>query len=107
MGVADASSIFLLVMNNTNEVPENTIVLDNCHKRVSHVFILSASDLTLMSNPLSLFDGLGSSREGHEVAFDNVLGIGMVAPKRHWLRKVVSGKGVSLGSGKTAGRVVH
>lgn len=34
-----------------------------------------------MCNPFSWFNGLGAVTEGHEVAFDNVLGVGVVQPE--------------------------
>lgn len=48
----------------------------------------------MMRNPLSWLNGLWSSRQGHEVAFDNVLSITLINPEGLWIREVVSGKRV-------------
>lgn len=72
-------------MNNANEVPENAIVLNN-----------------LVCNPLSLLNGFWSSGQGHEVAFDDVLSVGIIQPQGSRTRKVVDSEGI-IAVGKTAG----
>ena len=54
-----------------------------------------------MGDPFSLFNGLWASRQCHEVAFDNVLGVGVVEPERTWVGQVVVRK--SITTWKTAG----
>lgn len=71
-GVADARAIFLLFVNNADEMPEITVMLDN-----------------LMGDPLPLLNRLGPGTESHEVALDNVLRIARVDPCREGPRQVV------------------
>lgn len=62
-GVADARAILLLLVNNADEMPEITVMLDD-----------------LMGNPLSMLNCLGPGTKGHEVALDDVFRVGRVNP---------------------------
>lgn len=76
-GIADVGAVLLLLVYDAYKVPQVAIVLD-----------------TLVGNPLALLDRLGPGAEGHEVALDNVLGIGRVDPGRERVGQVVSFEGV-------------
>ena len=76
-GIADVGAVLLLLVYDADKMPQVTVVLD-----------------TLVSNPLAWLDRLGPGAEGHEVALDDVLGIGRVDPGREWGGQVVSFKGL-------------
>lgn len=74
-GVADARAFVLLLINHADEVPQVPVVLD-----------------TLVRYPLTGLYRLGPRDERHEVAFDNVLGVGWIDPRREGLWEVVRGE---------------
>lgn len=60
---------------------------------------------TLVRNPFTLLNSLGSSAEGHEVPLDDVLGILSIEPEGKRSRQVVSRDEVVGSHGAT--RVIH
>lgn len=78
--ITDRSALFVLVMDNAYKVPEVAIMLND-----------------LMCDPFTLLYGLWSSRQCHEVAFDDVLGVGIIQPDGLGAGKVVEGESVTAG----------
>lgn len=64
-GIANAHAILLLLVDNADEMPEITVMLDN-----------------LMGDPLPRLNRLGPGTECHEVALDYVLGVAGIDPGR-------------------------
>lgn len=50
-----------------------------------------------MRNPFTLLDCLGPGTERHEVALNNVLGVGWVEPQRHRVGQVVGTERIIAG----------
>lgn len=61
---------------------------------------------TLVSDPLSLLNGLWSRTQGHEIALDNVLGVVWVEPQRHGPWEVILFEGI-ITTGHQAALLIH